>query len=237
MSACDLTTEPTPQSFQTYFGDTEKHIELHVVVDAAQWIAMGKDETVLRSELYSVFSDVNAKLASLSFPTIDVRVTTVTVFCTDPYSFTSYPDDSGTEVNAESLLNEFNTWQKLNSTADHSMLYSALDLQEQILNYSLLADEASVLQATFSNTINANLVAHGLGHNLSLTHDGVGINGGCSSSGFVMNFSLSEAVITEFSSCSNAAYSDYMQETLKYNNIPTQDFFLDGLQINYLGCD
>ncbi|TFH04189.1 MAG: hypothetical protein E4H09_03985 [Spirochaetales bacterium] len=218
-----------------YTNNAEKKIELHVVVDSAQWVAMGQDETVLRNELYAVFSRVNEMFASITSTTIDVNVTDVTVFNVDPYGLTRYPDALDSEVNVADLLTDFTTWKNAQGLGDFAMLYSALDFEGSVLAYAQVAGSSSIVQATSDDDYhNALTVAHSLGHNLGMQHDSAG--NACPASGYVMAAVMSGVPPSGFSSCSQSSYDSYLSTNRAFlDNIPTRDFFTEHRAINYVG--
>ena len=122
-----------------------------------------------------------------------------------------------TDTNADELLQDFQSWFFSSSLpfSGTAQLMSGKNFDDSTVGMAWLGQICSrrfgngVNQMTFSAAGSAVILAHEMGHNFDLDHDGDGNT--CASSGFIMNASINLGnPPTQFSSCSLQALDDYL---------------------------
>ncbi|CAD7960605.1 unnamed protein product [Amoebophrya sp. A25] len=228
---------------------TTKYVEALVVNDKTRYALFGgtaANMNTMKDHGISVMNEVNTMYVnedSSNGFTYDIRIVLVgmhTYIDADPYE--AAVEKIGSETEVGSLLDLFNEWGRSSLEAgtlqhhDNRVLLSGRDFDGSTIG---LAGVSAMCKVSQSGNINmckngasevtdcAAVVAHELGHNFGMNHDGSGSNSACPTSGFVMEAVGNGNPNTEFSSCSTNnintffanSYGDY---GLCIENPPTQ---------------
>ncbi len=124
---------------------------------------------------------------------------------------------SSTEVSVSDLLSKWHNWRSTSLDApphDNGHLLSEHDFQASVLGYAGLGvmcshpDAGGIDETRKPDTVfNSAVLAHELGHNFFMLHDG-GTDNACPTSGFIMNAVIG-VTPTQFSSCSATYFNNY----------------------------
>ncbi len=215
-----------------YLEGTEfetKYIELFIGNDERRLELFGGDVDAMEQDTLALIADTNlvfthsgleprlrvALLGQMSVPNEGLRITPI-----------------GNETSSEDLLSSFNVWSMENMPRhDEHILLSGHDFDEGTIGLAnftgICAGEVSggIIQTTQLNTSIAQVIAHEMGHNLWMPHDGSEDN--CSPTGNIMAAYAEPGGLEtpEFSECSKGYYSE-MVATLApgcLDNLPDDD--------------
>uniref|UniRef100_A0AAY4EI13 Metalloproteinase n=1 Tax=Denticeps clupeoides TaxID=299321 RepID=A0AAY4EI13_9TELE len=188
----------------------QKYVEMILVVDNNEYLAMDKDYNNVRSKMFDIMNFVNAVYRPLR--TIVVLV-----------GLEVWTDEDKISVvpNMGETLDSFTKWRNtvLMSTKQHdnAQLISAIDFDDAKLGTAYMKTICSeystgVVQDHSENFIGtAVTLAHEFGHNLGMNHDSNGCK--CPESTCIMSATLSSTISREFSSCSIEDYTVFLETT------------------------
>lgn len=212
-------------SFDTLWAGDTKYVELVIVNDYARFLDAGS-VAAAENEATTLINIVDSRYRNAAFEPSNVRVVLkyqVTMSTGDPWTAKSCSSNSA-EVDFEDLLIDFLSFVENHLHTDSSLsfdnaqLLSGLDFCSSTVGYAYLSSmcykpaSGGINQVSQVNQQTANIVAHEIGHNFNMQHDG-GSSNNCDASKFVMASTgcLScNSFATEFSSCSKEYLSKMM---------------------------
>jgi Reprolysin (M12B) family zinc metalloprotease/Disintegrin/Thrombospondin type 1 domain/Reprolysin family propeptide len=213
---------------------THKYNELHAVADTKQRTSRGSN-TATVTYIVDVIFYVSLAYHRANFnPFTQIVLRDVSILSSDPWVV-----ESNGECDAEKMLNGFSTWKQGNAaSADNAQLLSACEFVGSTIGLAWLGvickdNSAGVNQATYTTSVfdlkyASSTVAHEMGHNFNMDHDGEDSASSCNPSNFIMAAYASSSVPADFSTCSHSTMTSYWASnsaTLQcLNNIPASSY-------------
>nr|ADI47623.1 metalloproteinase [Echis coloratus] len=194
---------------QSYY-DRFRYIKFVIVVDHSMITKYNNDLTAIRTRVYEMLNTVNE-----IYIYMHIRVALVGI------EFWSNGDLITVTSSAEDTLNSFGNWRASDllsrKTHDNAQLFTAIDLSGPTIG---IAHVSSMCQATrsvgviedYSPIVRAVAVtmAHEMGHNLGMYHDGNQCN--CGANSCIMYPYISNPAPEYFSNCSWNYYQNFLTD-------------------------
>eukprot|EP01084_Bolivina_argentea_P153613 267848_1 len=217
-------------------SESTRYVELAIVNDPGMMEEEDYDKSKIEDKTVSIVATLQKYYLNADLGVGSVQIVLSAIFYVESFDpltqpdlpdcssgdspdlYDSSPPSSGyCEVGYSSYLSNFHSYRKAHlSDYDNAQLFSYYDFHETVIGYASLPGlcrrdfSGGIEQCTYDDEYNANIVAHELGHNFNMQHDGNGNT--CSPSKYIMastgNPDTDFERHDEFSSCS----SDYVRD-------------------------
>lgn len=231
LRSVNLNAQPTTPHLNQ-LSASEKWVELLVVNDFARYGQLGQETELDSSAIVSLVDDLYS--SAYFAPSLRIVLSGQVTFTDgDPYTTLGgdCEDCRPNEVSVVQLLSNFHGWRMSEKQAiqhhDNAQLFSGFDFEGLLLGYAglgtmcIASQSGGVEQISGDHVFSASVVAHEMGHNLGLRHDGV--ENDCKPSGFIMNSLLSNPP-DQFSPCSFSYYEDSVGNFACLDNVPNEQW-------------
>ena len=188
----------------------------------------------LSTDFGSSIGNIQMVLSGIIYITDFGTLSAPTLSCsgsaTEASLFQSNPGANYCEVQYASYLSNFQNYRASNlKDYDNSQLFSYYDFASSVIGYASLpgmcitSSSGGIEQCTYDDEYNGNIVAHEMGHNFNMQHDGNG--NACSPSDYIMASVGSPygARPDSFSSCSVTYAQTFFGSTSYANTLKCLD--------------
>ncbi|XP_051533774.1 zinc metalloproteinase-disintegrin-like atrolysin-A isoform X2 [Myxocyprinus asiaticus] len=185
----------------------QKYIELFLVADNREYKKMDSDLVKLRKRIFEIITFINNVYKEIN---TFVALSGFEVW-TDSDKITVSPDAGAT-------LNSFSNWRNSDLIKrhhhDNAQLLSAIDFDGETVGFANTGTQCGSLSTGIVQDHNSEAIAvgatmaHEMGHNLGMSHDGSTCT--CSESACIMTAALSYHIPQHFSSCSIGHYEEFL---------------------------
>uniref|UniRef100_A0A6B2F794 Disintegrin domain-containing protein n=1 Tax=Bothriechis nubestris TaxID=1766655 RepID=A0A6B2F794_9SAUR len=188
----------------------QRYIELVVVADHRMFMKYDSNLNTIRIRVHEIANTVNEFYRSLN---IHVSLTDLEIW--------SNQDLINVQSAADDTLEAFGDWREtvlLNRIShDNAQLFTAIDLEDNTIGLAYIGTMCDPKHSTgivqdhsAINTLVAVTMAHEMGHNLGMAHDGNQCH--CGVNSCIMGDILREGLSYEFSDCNKNDYLTYLTD-------------------------
>eukprot|EP01083_Nonionella_stella_P019496 54151_1 len=237
------------RGLQTSFTKKTRYVELAVVNDPARMEKYKYDEDILTQKSVQSIATIQSfyfhtdwgaigtiviVLSHVGFMTSFDEMSQPALSCekggTEPNLYVSGHTGAYCEVQYDNYLNLWNGFRSIEYSAyDNAHLLSYYDFESSVIGYASISGMCSastsgaIDQVTYDDEYNGNIIAHEMGHNFGMQHDGLGNT--CDPAQWIMASKGSTAARPNaFSSCSIVAmakmFAGYKQQLQCLDNEP-----------------